>query len=286
MKNYLLIASAILILSACNRQELADSNRDRDSLLAVVNERDSFINDFIVSFNEIENNLDDVAAKQQIIAVNSDKANEIKASQKSRINAEIASINNLMEQNRKQIKELNQRVKNSTSKNEKLEKLIAALNDQIIKKDVELADLNTRLNALDAQVATLEISVDTLTNQNVAQAQTIVDKNTALHTAYYVIGKSSELQDAKIIDRKGGLLGIGKTSQLSQDFDNSKFTRIDYTQTNSIAIDGDMKIITSHPSGSYTLETDGKDKDMVKNIVITNSEMFWSASKYLVVIKD
>ena len=108
----------------------------------------------------------------------------------------------------------------------------------------------------------------------------------ALHTAYFVVGKSNDLQDAKIIDRKGGLLGIGRTSKLSQDFDNSKFTRIDYTVTNNIAINSDMKIVTSHPTNSYTLEKDTKDNDLVKNIVITNPELFWSASKYLVVIKD
>ena len=47
-----------------------------------------------------------------------------------------------------------------------------------------------------------------------------------------------------------------------------------------------MKIITSHPSESYTLEKDAAKKDKVKNIVITNPDKFWSASKYLVVVKD
>ena len=108
----------------------------------------------------------------------------------------------------------------------------------------------------------------------------------ALHTAYYVMGKSGELKDAKIIDRQGGLLGIGRTSKLNSDFDNSKFTRIDYTQTSSIAVNSDMKIITSHPTGTFMLEKDAKDKDIVKNIVITDPEKFWSTSKYLVIVKN
>ncbi len=286
MKNFIIISAALLVITACNQNELADSKREKDSLMSVINERDSFINDYISSFNEVEQNLDSVAIRQHIIAINSDKAGELKTTQKSRINAEIAAINNLMDQNRKKIAELNRKIKNSTNKNLQHVKMIATLNDQIIKKDIELADLNTRLNALNAQVATLETSVDTLTVLNDAQAQTITDKTTALHTAYYVVGKSNELQDAKIIDRKGGLLGIGKTSKLSEDFDNSKFTRIDYSQTNSISVNSDMKIITNHPSSSYTLDKDDKDKDFVKNIVITNSEMFWSASKYLVVVRN
>ena len=38
MKYYFLIAAAALLLSACNRKELADSNHSKDSLEAVVNE--------------------------------------------------------------------------------------------------------------------------------------------------------------------------------------------------------------------------------------------------------
>ena len=286
MKKYVFIAATALVISACNQNELTESNRQKDSLMSVVNERDSFINDFISSFNDVERNLDSVAARQHIIAVNSDRAGELKPTQKARINAEIASINNLMDQNRKKIAELNQKIKKSSGKNVQLEKMIATLKDQLAKKDIELTDLNTKLNSLNAQVATLETAVDTLLAVNGAQSQTIAEETMALHTAYFVVGKSNDLQDANIIDKKGGLLGIGRTSKLSQDFDNSKFTRIDYTQTSSIAINSDMKIVTSHPSNSYTLEKDMKDKDIVKNIIITNPELFWSASKYLVVIKD
>ena len=286
MKKYIFIAATALVISACNQNELTESNRQKDSLMSVINERDSFINDFISSFNDVERNLDSVAARQHIIAVNSDRAGELKPTQKARINAEIASINNLMDQNRKKIAELNQKIKKSSGKNVQLEKMIATLKDQLAKKDIELTDLNTKLNSLNAQVATLETAVDTLLAVNDAQSQTIAEETMALHTAYFVVGKSNDLQDANIIDKKGGLLGIGRTSKLSQDFDNSKFTRIDYTQTSSIAINSDMKIVTSHPSNSYTLEKDMKDKDLVRNIIITNPELFWSASKYLVVIKD
>jgi uncharacterized coiled-coil protein SlyX len=234
----------------------------------------------------VERNLDSVAVKQRIITANADKAGELKPNQKARINDQIASINSLMDENRRQLAELNHKLKSSSHKNVQLEKMIATLNNQLCEKDLELDDLNAKLNALNAQVALLQTSVDTLTAQNNVQSQTIADKTTALHTAYYIVGKSKELQDAKIIDKKGGMLGIGKTAKLNGDFDNSKFTRIDYTQTVSITVNSDMKMITSHPSDSYTLDKDAKDKDLVKNIEITNPEKFWSTSKYLVIVKD
>ncbi|HEU5165665.1 MAG TPA: hypothetical protein VFU29_09020, partial [Chitinophagaceae bacterium] len=247
--------------------------------MSVVNERDASINQFIASFNEVESNLDSVAVRQHIISTSTEQKGELKQNQKEHINVQIAAINNLMEQNRKKLADLNRKLKGSANKNKELEKMIATINGQLEQKDVELTALNEKLNDLNAQVAQLQTSVTTLTEESNAKSQ-------ALHTAYYVVGKSGELQDAKIIDRKGGLLGIGKTSKLTADFDNSKFTRIDYTQTGTIAVNSEMKMITSHPSDSYTLDKDAKDKNRVKNIVITNPEKFWSTSKYLVVVKD
>jgi DNA repair exonuclease SbcCD ATPase subunit len=286
MKNYIIIAAAAFLMSACNQTELADSKQKNDSLMSVVNERDAAINEFITSFNAVESNLDSVAVRQHIISVSTEQKGEFKPNQKERINAEIAAINDLMEQNRKKLADLDRKLKGTTHKNKELEKMIATINNQLKQKDVELTALNEKLNNLNAEVAQLQTSVTVLTEEGIAKSQTIAEDTKALHTAYYVVGKKGELQDAKIIDRKGGLLGIGKTSKLTADFDNTKFTRIDYTQMASIAVNSEMKMITSHPSDSYTLDKDAKDKDKVKNIMITNPEKFWSTSKYLVVVKD
>lgn len=285
MKYYTFIAGAAILLTACNRQELADSNRERDSLLTVLTQREAVLTEFISSFNEVESNLDSVAARQHLIRQHAGETGELKSDQKTRINDEIAAINNLMDENRKRIAGLEKKIKGADRQNAQLMKTIAMLKDQIVQKDMELTELNAQLASIHVQVEQLETSVNALTEENEIQSQKIADETRALHTAYYRIGKSSELQDAKIIDRKGGLLGIGRTSSLRGDFDNSKFTRIDYTETGTIAVNSDMKIITSHPSDSYKLDKDDQKKNSIRNIVITNPEKFWSASKYLVVVK-
>jgi uncharacterized coiled-coil protein SlyX len=290
MKNYLLIAGIALSMTACNRAELDKSYHKSDSLLAVVQEREASLNEFIASFNEIEGNLDSVAIKQNIISQNTEKEGELKPNQKERINSEIQAINQLMEENRKKIAELTKKMKNSSMKNLQLEKTIATLNDQITRKDAELSALNEKLLALNTEVEKLNISVVNLTEENqvkteenTRQAKVIEENTIALHTAYYVVGKTKDLQAAGLIDRQGGLLGMGKTAKLSQNFDTKKFTRVDYTQTPSIAISnatGEVKVVTSHPADSYKLERDNK---IVKSLTITNAEKFWSASKYLVI---
>ena len=286
MKNYLFIAAAAFLMTACNQAEVDKGKHDNDSLLSVVSERDASINEFISSFNDVERNLDTVASRQHIINASTEKKGEFRQNQKDRINTEIAAINDLMDKNRKKLSDLNRKLKNSSHKNVELEKMIATITVQLSQKDIELTALNEKLNNLNVQVAQLQTSVNTLTEEGNAKSATIANDTKELHTAYFVVAKSDELQDDKIIDRKGGLLGIGRTSKLSADFDNSKFTRIDYTVTGTITVNSEMKIITSHPSDSYTLEMDTKDKDMVKSIVITNPEKFWSTSKYLVVVKE
>ena len=286
MKKLIFAAAIALTITACdNRQaEVDQANRQKDSLASIINERDSSLNDFLSSFNEIEKNLDSIARKQNAINVNVDKQGELNKTAKERINENIAAINQLMNENRAQIAELNRKLKNSGSKIAHFETMIQTLNEQIAQKDRELADLNDKLNSLNTQVAQLQTSVDTLTRTTLAQTKTIDEQTTSLHTAYFVVGKSKDLQTMKVIDKTGGLLGIGKTSKLSSNFDNNKFTRIDYVQTSTIPIDSkDAKVITTHPSDSYTMN---KDKDKVVSLSITNAEKFWSASKYLVVVKN
>ncbi len=283
MKNYMFIAATTLVLMTGCKNPMTDETvvRQRDSLMAVIDERESSVDEFINSFNEIERDLDVVTSKQHIIRKNSDK--EMKASQKERINEEIKIINELMESNSKKIKELNAKLGRSSGKNAKLQKTIEVLNNQLNQKYAELAELNEHLNVLNAQVSILQTYVDTLSTVNMNQMQTINSKTKELHTAYYIVGSSKELEKANLIDKKGGLLGIGRTSKLSENLDRNMFVQIDYTETTTIPVGSkSMKIVTTHPTDSYTLD---KTDKTVNSIVITNPDKFWSASKYLVVTK-
>ena len=286
MKLQLIIATTMIALSSCNQAELANSKKENDSLVSVINAREEALNDYITSFNDIERNLDSVSSRQHLITMNTEQKGEFKANQKEKINASIAAINNLMDENRKTLADLNKKYKGSANKNKQLEKIIATINGQLAQKETELTALNEKLNSLNVQVVQLETSVTSLTQENISQTQAINEKTAAMHTAYYIVGKTKDLEKAKIIDRKGGLLGIGKTSQMNSDINNSMFTKIDYTEISNIQVNAEAKIITNHPTDSYSLDKDAKNKDMVKNVNITNPDKFWSESKYLVIAKN
>lgn len=285
MKNYLLFATLSIVFASCSHEKLDKATSENDSLKAVVNERDSSIGGFINAFNDVERNLDSVTARQHLINLSAENG-ELKSNQKLRITEGIKAINLLMEENRKNLTELKRKLKNSSYKNVQLEKAIATINNQLAQKDVELTALNEKLANLNVQVEQLQTSVYMLTEENFAEARTIAEQTNTMHTSYYIIANTKELEDSKLIDRKGGLLGLGKTSKISPDADNSKFTKIDYTQTLLFPINGrNAKLITSHPTDSYKFDMDASDKKVYASLTVLDPERFWSASKYLVIEK-
>jgi septal ring factor EnvC (AmiA/AmiB activator) len=242
------------------------------------------INEFVASMNEIETNLNAISEKQASIDMTASNP-EMTRSQRERINEEIASINELMKANRDKMADLQKKLKRSNSRIGEFEKMVASLNTQIETKDKELAELNVKLNDLNTQVATLNTNVSTLTVQNEEKTKYIDDQTAKLHTAYYTKGTYKELEGKNVLTKEGGFLGIGKEQKITNDFNPDAFAKVDITQTKVIPIESrNAKVISTHPTSSYVLETKEQDKKYVTNLVINDPDQFWKASKYLVVM--
>ncbi|MDF2448442.1 MAG: hypothetical protein K0R26_946 [Bacteroidota bacterium] len=288
LKFYSSIFFIAVISQACNNSShISGSEREKDSLLLIQKQDQESINQFIIAFNEIQRNLDSVAVKQNIIFLNTDRTErDLKLSQKTRILEEIQSINLLMTENVSRLDSLKRKLSNTENSNKHLRESVAILNKQLLRKNQELLELNERLAFLDLEVAVLKNTIDTLLNSSQSKSYRIQDQLKSIHTAYYVVGKSRELLDAKLIDRKGGLLGFGRMATLSDNFDQEKFNCIDYTKCSTIPVNSGATIITTHPKNSYTLDRDLQNKSLIKNLIITDPVKFWSASKYLVIVKS
>lgn len=288
MRKYLLIAIAIVFtLSACNQAEVDRMTSQNDSLRTVINAGDASLNELLTSFNEIEANLDSVAAKQGIITKDMDASGELRRSTADKINAQINDINALMDENRQKVNELNQQLRKSGRSSSQLKKSIALLKNRIETKDKELSELNSKLTAQSVQIVQLTGSVDSLKTESEQKTAIIEEQTAQMNTAYYVVGNNKDLSEANVIDRTGGFIGIGRTSSLNRNIDHTNFTKVDVTNIKYIPVHGKkVKLITKHPADSYSLEYDEADDAMVKGIAITSEEQFWSVSNYLVVQKD
>ena len=286
MKKLLMIAAVAVFATGCHnyKADVEALQKEKETLINDSKQKNEMINEFMASMNEIETNLNTISEKQE--AINMSASNpEMTRSQKDRINDEIAAINDLMKNNRDKIADLQKKLKKSGSRIVQFEKMVASLSQQIETKDKELADLNTRLNNLNAEVATLNTSVSTLTAQNEEKSQIISDQTQKIHTAYYTKGTYKELESKNVLTKEGGFLGIGKEQKVTNNFNTDAFAKVDITQTKVIPIESkNAKVITTHPTDSYVLETKEQDKKYVTNLVINDPDQFWKASKYLVVM--
>jgi predicted nucleic acid-binding Zn-ribbon protein len=286
MKKLLIIIAVAALAAGCHdyKSDVANLNKEKETLQMDAAYKDSMINGFVASMNEIETNLGTITEKQAAINVSS-SGPELSKSQKERINDEIASINDLMKTNRDKIADLQKKLKKSNGKAAEFEKAIALLNEQMTVKNNELAALNQRLTELNAEVATLNTSVTTLTAQNDEKTKVIDDQTKKMHTAYYTKGTYKELETKHVLVKEGGFLGIGREQKVTNDFNPDAFATVDITQTKVIPIESkNVKVVTTHPSSSYTLEKKDKDEKYVTNLVINDPDQFWKASKYLVVM--
>ena len=287
MKKLILILSVVaLILSSCNMGPgMTELKQKNDSLFLASAEKDRKFNELINSLVEIEENLQQIKEKENIIEVN---ANEAKTNEKvtDQINNDIKKIYELMVDNQEKIAQLEKQLRGSNRENANMKKLIENLNNQLKEKSAEIVALKDQLKQKNVEIADLNFTIDGLQGVldsirlvNSQTSEKLEETTTELYKAYYVIGTSKELKDKNIINSEG-FLNLKKTV-LTKDFDETYFEEIDTRKVKQIPTGNKkVKILSTHPENSYKLDTDG---DGVITITIINPDVFWSVSKFLVI---
>lgn len=284
MKTCICTYVLVAILVSCNSKPSTKIQAENDSLQTALREHDARIEGFIKTFDEVKHILDSITLREKSVVLKTEKITDLKKPLLiAEINTDIHMINELIKKNSRKIEQLNSELKAGNVKNQQLQDAIRTLNTQIVQKENELATLNSKLTKRNLDIFRLEVSIGVLYAENAIKDETIQALTEELYTAFYITGTSQELEKEHIIDKKGGLLGIGKTQGLNNNFDASQFTRINYTETTSIPLNCiKAELITSHPTDSYRFE---KDKGITTYLIITDADAFWKASKYLVVVK-
>jgi hypothetical protein len=189
---------------------------------------------------------------------------------------QIKHINHLREENLKKVNILNNKLKNKEIKIKELEKMIEGLLQSIRDKDVEISILQNDLSELDKAYVRLFDAYQ-------EKAQLVEDLTEELNTVYYTYGTEDELVRNKVIDRKNGFIGIGKSIRLTDNFNERYFAKFNMLEETVIEVEGsEIKFITDHPSKSYSLQPKGKNTE----IRIKNPREFWKVSNYLVIVVE
>ena len=288
MKRLVFILSVLVLVSCGHKKEIARMQTKQDSIAQLGVQKDNKILEYIAAMNDIQSNLDSIKAIEKIVSVQAAPGMELKAEAKSRIIEDIAQINNLLQKNKELVKTLQNKLRNSNMRVAELEKMIENLNKQVGEKDAEIASLKQELENLHVNVADLNQKIETITKES---AQTIQEKDQAieaqtneLNTAFYAFGTKKELETKNVIEKEGGVLGMGKTLKLKKDFNREYFMKIDIRQFTQVQLNTKKaKLVTYHPDGSYHFT--GTEKK-VESLVIDKPEDFWKASKYLLIVVE
>ncbi len=278
---FVIIILTNFLLSNCGKGSDDSENQIKDSVENVsgnlngkLNEKDAAIQELVSSFNEIQENLNTIKEKEKIISkVTSD--GDVK-SKEDQIKEDIQSIYDLMAKNKDRIGSLSKKLKNSKLQIDGLEKMIENMQATLSLKDSEIEELKTKIEGLNVELSSLTTNYKAVENES-------NQKTEIINTAFYAIGTSKELKEKNVITKEGGIIGLGKTTKLSSDFNKEYFTKINIEKTTSINLGAKkIKMLTTHPSSSYKLV----GEKPIEKLEITNTKEFWSASKYLVIILD
>ncbi|MBR1688303.1 MAG: hypothetical protein IJ710_07195 [Prevotella sp.] len=281
MKQYIIYIIGVALLLAGCRQEQPKVDtaamQQVDSLNRVIVQKDNEINDMMSTFNDIEEGFRAINAAQQRVSI----AREGEGSNATeRIRENMQFIQRTMQQNRELINKLRLQLRTSSIKGGQLQRTIENLAQQLEDKSQQIAALQAELQAKDVrigelseQVTDLNANVTQLTQQTEQRQQTISAQDKQLNTAWFVFGTKSELKQQNIL-RDGRVL--------QGEFNRDYFTKIDIRIDKEIKLySRSAKMLTPHPASSYTLEPDATKQYVLR---INDPQLFWSTSKYLVVL--
>jgi DNA repair exonuclease SbcCD ATPase subunit len=278
---FTLIAALGLTIASCSSpaEKTVSTSTDVDSRIEQLEkenaQKDSMINESLAFFSEIQSNLSSIELKKDEIRIKSTDS-EFTTDDKAWILEQIKQINFLRQENAKKVKALSDQLKKIGLKIAQLDAMVQGLLQSIQEKEEQISILESDLVSLDKAYARLfdayqekAVLVDELTEE--------------INTVYYSYGTEEELVKNKVIDRKNGFIGIGKSIKLMDNFNQKYFAKIDLTEEKELFIEGsELKFITDHPSSSYSLSPSGKNT----KIKISNPREFWKVSRYLVIVVD
>ena len=147
-----------------------------------------------------------------------------------------------------------------------LDQRVKALASDVLKKEQEMT-------TLEEEIAGLEVML----REEVTRS---ADLKAILNRAFYVKGTATELKNMGVVKKEGGFIGLGRVKVLNAKASDTLFTQLAKDEISSIDLScKKATLITTHPDPSYTFEGD----DMVKSMLIKDTDAFWKNTNYLVI---
>ncbi len=283
-KVFILLLGAGVLFSCTNfgkkvteSEEYQKLQAERDSLQAVLKTSDVETQEMMAVISEVEANFDKIREAEKYISTQSAQSGEMSQDTKKRVSDNFQMIQEILKRNKAQLAELNRKYASSNKQVASMQGTIDRLNKEMQESSARLVVLQGELAKRDATIAQLSSDISELAQHAEEQSSTIKEQDKSLHTAYYVFGTANELKEQKILS--GGFL---KSTKVMQDtFNKDYFLQIDVREVTEIPLYAPKaKIWSTHPEGTYEFVKGANDN---LTFQITDTQRFWSLTKYLII---
>lgn len=258
---------------------------EKSDLNMMLVQKDSLINDVENTFNEIESKLSFIKEKRNQISLDRSEGGK---NRKQALIEDVNLMNTMLEESSKKIAELDEKLRKSGLSIKAYEKRVQELAASIESQNQQIAELKKVIGDKDLNIAQLNSKVQNLDQEMKKQSDTIVvkqniitERTDKLNAAHYTVGTFKALKEGGVLGREGGLLGLGSSKAIQENFDPKLFTEVDIRKLKTIPVNAKKAVLVSeHPQNSYKLV---EENEKIASIEITNPAEFWRISKYAVV---
>jgi predicted nuclease with TOPRIM domain len=304
IRRSLWIVPLAVVAMACNqnKEELTKALADAQALAA---EKDSLITEVLETSKFVNSVNEELTKARTALVANAatgdagTPAERDRAARGAALDRVQALVTRLNEAEGR-LEQSTQRAKSLAGRNSTLVKQIEEYKTSIDSLQASAMRVETELRAVvdsqTVQIATLSSTLDTarvvndsLTVRSTALADTVGNLTTYKNTVYYVAGTEEELMEKGVVVKEGKkfLFFGGKQLAPARNLDPSLFTAIDKSQANTIDLPGDReyRVVSRQPLAAADSSTvhDGKISGQLR---ISDSEQFWSSSKYLILVEN
>ena len=266
---------ALLLLTGCGgKTDTSALEQTIDSLRQANQQQQNSLQEMTTFVTTMSDGMNAIAQQENMIFNNG--GNEGTSLDKEQLKSHLETLANTLTEQRSKIKALSDSLKargadlskmqglidNLTRQLEEKDKVIAQLRQDVEQKNFSIADLQKKLNVAMRGSAQYE--------QRAAKAE---KELATITSAYVLMGTKEALLDGGYIDKR-------KHVQ-TETMPKGDFTKVNIYQFTELDIPTrSPKLLTDHPRKSYSIEKIDKEN---RKLVITNPQLFWSSSRYLII---
>ena len=277
-KRIIQLLSAVILtalLMACGgKTDTSALEQTIDSLRQVNQQQKNSLQEMTTFVTTLSDGMNAIAQQENMIFNNG--GNEGTSLDKEQLKSHLETLANTLTEQRSKIHSLADSLKARGADMSKMQGLIDNLTQQLDEKDKIIAQLRKDIEQKNFSISDLQnkLRVAMAGSAQYEQRAAKAEKELAtITTAYVLMGTKEALTDGGYIDKRKHVL--------TESMPKGDFTKVNiYKFTELDSPSRSPKLLTDHPRKSYNIEKVDKEN---RKLVITNPQLFWSSSKYLII---